>query len=306
VGHPTSWGDSWTATPTGSDQEIQLSYTVPDSRGAQSNVDILVGGAVNKSFSETGSHTHTIDVPNDDASFDISLRVCNEFNRCTTSGVQNVQAYGPLRDSTITTFTSTANGPAVTYQISGDTNGRPAQLVLSHGDGSTQTWNLPAGPFTVSSDPIDLGYDNSEQARVDMRDPQVQRQTATQRASGQAGAPPQAHVSISRGALCNDGGGAGQGCQQNRFDPPCTDASCGFVVLTLDTVVDEQGNAGTVSCRLSANDRPDWIGRTWTLGNGTTQINTYYGNPGAQISVSCNNGTGRNGQSATNTFSWPN
>ena len=306
VGHPSSWGNDWTATPTGNDQEIQLSYTVPDSRGAQSKVDILVGTTVNRTFDETGTHTHTIDVPDDDSSFDISLRVCNEFGRCTTSGQQSVQAYGPLRDSTITTFTATANGPNVSYQISGDTNGRPAQLVLTHGDGTTQTWNLPAGPFTVASDPVDLGYDNTEQARVDMRDPQVPRQTATRRTSGRAASPPQAHVSISRGALCNDGGGGGPACRQRGFEPPCTDASCGFVVLNLDTVVDDRGDPGTITCRLSAGDRPDWIGRTWTLGNGANQIDAYYGNPGAQISVSCDNSTGQNGQSATNTFSWPN
>ena len=194
----------------------------------------------------------------------------------------------------------------MSYQISGDTNGRPAQLVLTHGDGSTQTWNLPAGPFTVGSDPITLGYDKSEQARVDMTDPQVPRQTATQRTSGRAGPPPQAHVSISRGDLCNDGGGSGPACRQHGFEPPCTDASCGFVVLTLDTVVDDRGNPGTMTCRLSANDRPDWIGRTWSLGNGANQIDTYYGNPGAQVSVTCSNATGQNGQSATNTFTWPN
>jgi hypothetical protein len=305
VGSPATWGNDWNAQPTGNDQEIQVSYTVPGSRGGQSNVDILVDGQVNRSFDETGSQTHRITVADDDHVFAISLRVCNEFNRCsTTAGSQSVQAYGPLRDSAITTFTPIANGPDVSYQITGDTNGRPADLVLTHGDGSQQTWRLPAGPFSVTSDPINLGYDRSEQARLAMSDPQVNRGTANSRVQGQTASPPQGHVSVSRGTLCNDAGGANP-CRQRGFEPPCTDASCGFVVLTLDTFVDEHGNPTSATCRLSANDRPDWIGRTWSVGNGTTQLDAYYGSPGIQVTAVCTDSTGQNGQTASGSISWP-
>ncbi len=308
VGRPTTWSNGWTADPTGNDQEIKVAYTVPDSRGAQSRVDILVDGQVNRTFDETGSQSHNITVASDDETYAISLRVCNEFARCsTTGGSRSVMAYGPLRNSLITSFTYTANGPNVTYQISGSTNGRPADLVLTHGDNSQEVFHLTAGQqFSIASEPINLGYDNGERARIDMTDPQISRQSATARLDSQASSPPQAHVSISRGDLCNDGGGQGQTCRQKGFEPPCTDASCGFVVLTLDTVVDERGNPGSMTCQLSANDRPDWLGRTWTVNNGANQLNAYYGTPGGQISAVCNNQTGRNGQSASTSFTWPN
>ena len=305
VGSPATWGNDWSAQATGNDQEIQVSYTVPGSRGAQSRVDILVNGTASRSFDETGAQVHKITVADDDHAFAISLRVCNEFDRCsTTAGSQSVQPYGPLRDTAIATFTPIANGPAVSYQITGDTNGRPADLVLTHGDGSQQTWQLPAGPFSVTSDPITLGYDRSEQARVAMSDPQGGRGTANSRVQGQAASPPQAQVSVSRGSLCNDGSG-GTACRQRGFEPPCTDASCGFVVLTLNAFVDELGNPISATCRLSAGDRPDWIGRTWDVADGVTQLDAYYGNPSGQVTAVCTDSTGQSGQSASGSLNWP-
>ncbi|WP_151084475.1 Ig-like domain-containing protein [Nocardioides cynanchi] len=311
VGSPGTWGNDWSAQATGNDQEVQVSYTVPGSRGAQSRVDVLVDGNVNQSFDETGSHAHKITVADDDHSFAISLRVCNEFNRCsTTGGSQSVQPYGPLRDSAITNFTPVASGPNVTYQITGDTNGRPADLVLTHGDGSQQVWHLPAGPFTVTSDPATVGYDRSEQARLAMSDPQGGRGTANAQVRGQAASPPQAHVSVSRGSLCNDGNGSGEpSCQQRGSDPRCTDPSCGHVQFSLDSFVDENGAPAQATCSLSAADGAlwGWLGHIWTVSNGTSEFpDAYYGSPGNTVTVTCSDTTGNQGQRATSTFQWPN
>ena len=42
VGRPAGWAD-WSWAATGVSQEVLVTYTVPDSRGSVSNVDILVG-----------------------------------------------------------------------------------------------------------------------------------------------------------------------------------------------------------------------------------------------------------------------
>ena len=58
VGRPAAWGP-FSAAATGTSQEVQLQYTVPDSRGTDSKVEILVGGLVNRSFrQQTGSSHH--------------------------------------------------------------------------------------------------------------------------------------------------------------------------------------------------------------------------------------------------------
>jgi large repetitive protein len=311
VGSPATWGNDWDAQATGNDQELQVSYTVPTSRGGQSKVDILVDGSVNQSFDETGPQTHRISVADDDHAFAISLRVCNEFGRCsTTAGSRSVQAYGPLRDSLITGFTPVPNGPNVSYQITGDTNGRPADLALVHGDGTVQAWHLPAGPFSVTADQVELGYDNTEQARVTLSDPQGGRGTGTARVQGQAGSPPQAHVTIARGTMCNDANGSGRpSCQQRGSDPRCTDPSCGHVQFSLDSFVDDNGAPTQATCTLSAQDGAlwGWLGHVWTPGNGVSEFpDGYYGSPGNTVTVTCQDNTGRQGQSATDTYQWPN
>jgi hypothetical protein len=310
VGTPASWSNNWTAQATGNDQEIQLDYAVPPSKGSQSRVEVLVNGQVSRTFNETGTQSHRIAVPSDDAAFAISLRVCNEFNRCsTTAGTQSVQAYGPIRDANIQGVGFTQNGPDVSYQISGDTNGRPATLVLSHQNGTQQTWNLGPGPFSVTSDPILLGYDQTEQIQVDMRDPQVSRGSAHSSIQGRAAPPPQAHVAITKGVACSDDPTAGrQGCNSTGlgvFD--CTDTSCAFIVLSLDTWVDQSGNPSSATCDLNGSGKLDWNGKTWQLGNGATQLDgnngqsrAYYGSPGKTVTVHCQNAL----QNATASFIW--
>jgi hypothetical protein len=198
----------------------------------------------------------------------------------------------------------------VSYQVTGDTNGRPADLALVHGDGTVQAWHLPAGPFSVTADQVELGYDNTEQARVTLSDPQGGRGTGTARVQGQAGSPPQAHVTIARGTMCNDANGSGRpSCQQRGSDPRCTDPSCGHVQFSLDSFVDDNGAPTQATCTLSAQDGAlwGWLGHVWTPGNGVSEFpDGYYGSPGNTVTVTCQDNTGRQGQSATDTYQWPN
>ena len=98
VGRPAAWG-AFQACATGNSQEAELQYTVPDSRGTTSRVEILVGGLVAKSFTQqTGTNTTRVPVPSNEQPYPVQLRVCNENAPagCTLSGQQNVQSYGRL------------------------------------------------------------------------------------------------------------------------------------------------------------------------------------------------------------------
>lgn len=304
VGHPDGWG-GWTATANGNSQQVALTYTVPDSRGAQSTVDVLVGGQVNRTFNERGAQSHVITVPDDDHVYAVSLRVCNEFDRCSQSSAQSVQAYGPLRGA-ITGISANPNGPVMSYTITGNTNGRSAVLRVDRGaDGSIdETVPLSSGPFTTQTQTENIGYDRTEQVRVTIVDPNLDRGTDSVRASGTAGSPPQAHVTIGRGSLCNDSPGSNAPRCGQGGDPNCTDPSCGFVQLTLDSFVDEFGNPNDATCRPAPPYHFEWNwqpGRSWSLGGGTTQLDAYFGTPGAELDVTCQD----DDQTATGSFTWP-
>jgi hypothetical protein len=221
-----------------------------------------------------------------------------------------VQAYGPLRNA-IASVTANPDGPNMSYTISGNTNGRPAVLTVNRGLGfPDEQISLPAGPFTRQTQVENIGYDSVEQVVVTIRDPDIDRGSDVQRQSGTGASPPQAHVSIARGSLCNDAIGSGEPpCQQRGADPRCIDATCGHVQLTLDSFVDDHGNPTDATCQLSAPDaaRWGWLGRTWRVGSGTTDLDApgYYGSPGNTIGVTCTDGTGRAGQSASGSFTWP-
>jgi large repetitive protein len=284
---------------------VALTYTVPDSRGAQSTVDVLVGGQVNRTFNERGAQSHVITVPDDDHVYAVSLRVCNEFDRCSQSSAQSVQAYGPLRGA-ITGISANPNGPDMSYTITGNTNGRSAVLRVDRGaDGSIdETIPLSSGPFTTQTQNENIGYDRTEQVRVTIVDPNLDRGTDSVRASGTAGSPPQAHVTIGRGSLCNDSPGSNAPRCGQGGDPNCTDPSCGFVQLTLDSFVDEFGNPNDATCRPAPPYRFEWNwqpGRSWSLGGGTTQLDAYFGTPGAELDVTCQD----DDQTATGAFTWP-
>ena len=121
VGRPAGWAD-WSWAATGVSQQVQVTYTVPDSRGSASNVDILVGGIVNQSIAnQTGTNTVKISMPGNEIAYPVELRVCNERAPagCTLSGAKQAQSYGPLgsldrrgRGRSSTARTSTGSSPA--------------------------------------------------------------------------------------------------------------------------------------------------------------------------------------------------
>jgi hypothetical protein len=263
-------------------------------------VTILVNGVASRTFTETGHQTHTLQVADDHATYAVSLQVCNEFSRCsTTGGTQSVQAYGPLRSSTITA-TPNPDGPNLTWSISGDGNGRPVDVTLTRGNGDDQVWHLTDGQtFAVTSDPLDVGYDRNETVRITLSDPQVDRNRPFVRPTGRSAAPPTATVAVSKGQACDAGS-----CPADGPIHACHDTNCALVVLTVGNAVTEDGDfsAGQLDCQLSAPDR-SFGNQTFHVGNGSTQIDAYYSGTGT-LTASCRNDTGDAGQSASGSVDW--
>jgi hypothetical protein len=108
--------------------------------------------------------------------------------------------------------------------------------------------------------------------------------------------PPPPSVVASRGAACNDDPATGlQACDQGLFGgPKCTDASCAFVHIALSNWrTDVPGTA--VYCTVNGG-----AGRPYDP-NGSADTPDYYGNPGAIVTVRCENVLG---QEAVAQFTW--
>ena len=130
TGSPAAWG-SWTIAPTGTDNQAEMTYTVPASRGSASTVTWLLNGGDGGSLpasSPAGQSfaNQKISVPQDGTPYTITLKVCNEAIRCKTSDPRDVNTYGPIPVPTI----SLAKNGAKNFQVhaSADGNGRPIQV----------------------------------------------------------------------------------------------------------------------------------------------------------------------------------
>ena len=59
VGKPDVWG-AWTVAPSGADAEARVTFTVPESRGTESTVALLVDGAVVREYDATGAQDQRV------------------------------------------------------------------------------------------------------------------------------------------------------------------------------------------------------------------------------------------------------
>ena len=260
VGRPAPWG-TFAAVATGASQEVQLQYTVPESRGITSKVEILVGGAVNKAFNQqTGTNTTRVLVGGNEQPYQVQLRVCNEHapTGCTLSAVQNVQSYGRLDNMLNDIGAATVSGKTLTWTLTGTSNGDPAQLAIRINGGSPQLIDLgPVGAFTQSFSTTTNGFDENVRIDVTLQDPSPgNRGTSSRGRSDTSGPPPPPTVSIAKDA-CSDAGGSTNGCQQNGGQPQCVEASCGrvkFVIRGLAT-------GDSLKCSVDNSDNGDWWDR---------------------------------------------
>ena len=128
------------ATPTGNDGQVTVSFDVPPSHGVSATVDCSHDFGTCGSWSyPTGGQSgvsQTINgLPNGSATT-IRLRLCNggggsdtyAGSPCNAVAASNaVTAYGPIRNLNIAT---SANGPNVDFTVSVDPNGKPATVSI--------------------------------------------------------------------------------------------------------------------------------------------------------------------------------
>jgi hypothetical protein len=228
--------------PTGSNQEAEVSYTVPDSRGSTSKVEILVAGLVVRTFpQQTGAASVRIPTPGNEQPYAVQLRVCNEDAPvgCTLSGVQNVQTYGPLSGTPLTIQPS-VSGRSVQWTISGSSNGDPAVVayqVRNRGESASaiQTYRpTGVGAFSFTTPAFNTtNFSQEQEIFVTVYDDAPGNRgerEGSQKAT--SGPPPAPELAIGRGARCQDDNADQPACAQP-FETKCTVDSCAYVVLTV-------------------------------------------------------------------------
>lgn len=280
TGTPAEWGD-WSVAPTGQDNAGQATFSAPASRGSSSTVHLLVNGARSGqswSASPDGQSfsNQAVRMAADGADYQLSLQVCNENERCTTSGTKNLRTYGPVGISAVQKSEG-ATEASCTWPVN------PNGLVVTVSFGG-RAENIGPGDGTVNVRRSVTGYDQSLNCDLTVttegsQRPVERRTGGTVRTDPQP--PPNPKVSISRGAKCNDATSAPD-CGGST---PCNHSSCGHVHISSSDVP-----SGNMSCQLrSEEDTGGW-------GNGTFNANTsydtprYYGYPGNWIEITCTAG----------------
>ena len=306
VGRPAAWS-VFSAGATGTSQEVQLQYTVPESRGTESRVEILVGGAVNKSFrQQTGTIVTRILLPNNEQPHPVQLRVCNERapTGCTLSGQQNAQSYGPLVGMLNDVGAPAVDGRSVTWTVSGSSNGDPGQLVYRVNGGPDQTIALNGvGAF---SEAISASTDDfAQQIRIEvwLRDSAPGGRGEAYKENRAVSGTPQPGVSVSKGTACTDGdpdlpNNCWQGPGQGK-PPPCDVASCAFIRFSASGFYED------FTCAVSAGWTSYTGWRTYsfgpTLSGQITQDTEWYAPAGA--TVTCQ-GTGPFARVSSGSATW--
>lgn len=232
VGQPAAWGD-YTLTPTGQNQTARAQFTVPPSRGAQSNVTIYSDGSPITSFSGTGPQDRTIQVASNDRAYSIQLEVCNESGACERSGTKSLQTYGPLSRADILRVEPVVRGRTVYWEVTADADGDPATLTVDSDKRAKETFQLNGvDVFTFRTSTVDIGYSATETLVVTLFDNNPSRgpgeRTQTSPATQD---PPPPEVTIQRGDRCNDATNDPP-CSSGGSGTPCTHPSCGKILFT--------------------------------------------------------------------------
>jgi hypothetical protein len=287
VGRPAAWGD-WSWRATGRNQEIQVTYTVPDARGSESNVDVLVGGVVARSFKDqTGPQTVTLNVPSNEQAYALELKVCNEEAPagCTSSGPKQAQSYGPLSDA-LAEIRPVVNGKNVYWVVTGTANGAPVSVRYTV-DGFESVLVQPGvvGQFSFQTQTYSTqDYGQNIRVAVDVFDPaRPERGSDSGSNTARSADPPPPTLSFNEWTECGDLAISNPKCQgegANGF--PCELDSCGKLRIITSGFVEPY------TCR--ATDPWPWVSSftTRSLAATTTTDNTpWYFYAGQSVRVTC-------------------
>ncbi|MDZ5662970.1 fibronectin type III domain-containing protein [Nocardioides sp. S-58] len=292
VGRPAPWG-SFDVFATGTSQEAEVRYTVPDSRGNVSKVEVLVNGGVVKQFGQqTGSFTTRIPTPGNEQPYPVQLRVCNERapTGCTLSGVQNVQTYGRLEGMLSDIGDPVVNGKTVTWTVTGSSNGDPAELAYWLDGAQQPTIQLGGvGAFSQSISTTTADFGQETRLEVRLRDSSPGGRGETYQDDRARSGVPQPGVSVEKLSACRDDNDSpDDNCWQGNGSgkpPPCEVESCGFIRFNVN------GFYEGFTCRVSMtwNGYTGW--RTYSFGangqNTNTQDTDWYAPSGGGATVTC-------------------
>ncbi|GAA1926823.1 Ig-like domain-containing protein [Nocardioides hwasunensis] len=302
VGRPAQWG-AFSAVATGASQEVQLQYTVPDARGSTSKVDVLVNGAVARTFAQqTGPVTARVPVPSNEGPYPVQLRVCNENAPagCTLSGTVNVQTYGPLDNMLDDVGPAVVDGKSVTWTINGSNNGNPAVVEVRINGGPAEVFR-PGGPgrfsFQKTATADRYGSDVSISVRLYDDDPGNRGEDRSSR-TDRSGPPPPPTISISRGANCNDGDDDVTNNCSFPPDTPCDVVTCAFANVTVTFA--EGAPDAIWRCRFDRYRTRSAEGS----GSGTSSSRAYF-NAYDQVAGTCEFSSGYADQRFNQTFPVP-
>lgn len=270
VGTPAAWGN--VSVRASGINQITVTASVPDSRGATSRVAVLVDGATR---STAGSGPWVISGVAS-GQRDVVLTLTNESGRSSSSAGASVTAYGPLSPPNLDV---NVNGTTVGWTASASGNYRPASLSVttSRGGGSGPVGLDPGAGSGTTSGSLDAGYSATVTVTATVRDdPTRPAQSVSKTVTTPP--PPQPTVSIGFGTVV----------------PGSCGATCHYVVVTT------RNFAGNVNCQVVdfARTRSVPAGTTtgseyeyWTQGgNETKQTRNYWGAHAASewIKAVCN------------------
>ncbi|MET0526670.1 MAG: Ig-like domain-containing protein [Nocardioides sp.] len=283
TGKPASWG-GWTVAPTGSNNQARASFDVPPSRGSESVVRIYVDSTKVLQVSAIGKSEQLFDVPNNLTSHSVVLEVCNEEAACTQSAAQPVQTWGPLVAANIHRLTPTIDVKRVAWTIEVDSNGDDATVTVTSDQGRNETFAVPVGVSTITTQVMEFDYQTTETLTVTMSDSSPARGPVTATNSATTEPPPAPTLTLIKGAACNDDEALGlPKCNTNDLPgADCKDPSC--AVLNIDL---QNFTRGDIFC--SFDNSPYFYGPFNQ--NGVTPTNFYFGKAGQELTGRCVNAT---------------
>ncbi len=293
VGQPAPWGD-FSVTPTGKNNSGRAKFTVPASRGAQSNVTIYSDEAAISRFSATGPQDVAIEVGSNDRPYVIALEVCNEAGACERSTGKSLQTYGALTRVDIVRMEPIVKGKTVAWEITVDADGDPAQLKVDSDKRAVERFTLDGVDLhTFRTTAVDIGYKSTETLVVTLSDSSPKRGPTERKAtSPETQDAPKPTVTITRGDRCSDVSND-PACNTNGQGTDCVHRSCGQILFDSEnwaynpmncTFFDSVG--GAYATRAIATNR-------------RVQPGPYFGYPDRSVWVVCDG-------VESNHYAWPN
>lgn len=279
TGTPAAWG-GWSVSPTGTNNQATMTYAVPASRGSGSTVTWLLNGGAGGSLPAASPSGQSfsgqlISLPQNGTNYSVSLRLCNELNRCTTSPANNVNTYGPIAAPSISL---SKDGPT-TFQVHVSANGNGRQINVHVWTDTGHVYDVSTvGANSWNFGGYGVGYSVTDRAHVTISDTAGRAVPGQLDSNTQTADPPPPTVALSWGGVANETG--------------CTAGGCRYIVSTATNFA-----ASTRCFLVDSMNTPSTAGGSqttyayWSQGNGfITTVNWWGINPGKWVEIHCDNG----------------